>query len=212
MFNGYYVQAKMNWGSGCGDEDIYDKADHLFYEATKRKNLFKYKKAWKKLIEIPKFVHIMNDDSWSEKRQKGNDGSSNLSRSAPEESFGFYDQCCPIGQKQAIRQERNKGKKLIDSEEPIDVDEMPEDVYNKLNNAADRVAMLVVEKAEYVRGKKINNYLKAKAIDTSNYSPEDLEEYNILLATLRSMFWIKSGFIIIELGCFVLCTLAILIQ
>lgn len=95
----------MDWQSGANDRDVYNKADRLHYDAHKVN--CKYKEVWLQLIKIPKFHEIKVSD----KRQKGTDGLSNLSKSDnPEKSFDFYDRSQPIGTKQAKSQTRNKGK------------------------------------------------------------------------------------------------------
>lgn len=62
----------MDWPRGANDEDILEKAKTLFFE-NNNKVPFKYKKAWKVLIESPKFHQILKSDSGSDTRQKGDD-------------------------------------------------------------------------------------------------------------------------------------------
>lgn len=70
-----------DWTSRANDKDVLEKAETLFYE-NNNKVPFKYKKAWKVLIESPKFHQILKSDSGSDKLQKENNGSSNSSRSS----------------------------------------------------------------------------------------------------------------------------------
>lgn len=132
-FNGYYCQAKRDWPSGNNDADVLSKAETLFYAANKI-NPFKYTEAWKVLIPVPKFQHIMDkDDNEDEfnKRHKGIDGSSH---SSLEGSDGFRSHIRLIGGKVAKQQARNKGKQPT-----IDLDDVPEEAsvqaYEKISAA-----------------------------------------------------------------------------
>lgn len=83
-FNSYHCQTRRDWQTEVNNEDIYNKADTLFYPMNKVP--FKYKGTWRELIKCPKFHQTSGADVSFDKRQKGTDRSSNSSRSfAPEE-------------------------------------------------------------------------------------------------------------------------------